>query len=304
MRNWFLSAPLLIAILAIAMGSGIDALVKGIAPNAGLHHLLAWRFLFGSLIALAIFRVQKRPMPTASAIRFHTMRGLIQLSCAFLFFYSLMHLPLAEATTIGFTAALMVPAVALVLLKEPITRVALVATLIGFAGAALAISATPPEAIETTQRPIALAACFLAAFLYALVLVMLRMRATQEDATTIAMFTNTVPAIALLPITFGALGPPNWSDLPLFAMFGGLGFTVWYLMTLAYARTSAQRLAPLEYTALIWSGLFGALFFSEVPGWQTWTGALIIIAACLLVAFEDRFATRKATHMPSSDLPD
>ncbi|MEO0550667.1 MAG: DMT family transporter [Pseudomonadota bacterium] len=304
MLNGFLSAPLLIAVVAIAMGSGIDALVKAIAPDAGLHHLLAWRFLFGAMIALAVFKAQKRPRPQLEAIRFHTIRGLIQLSCGFLFFYSLMHLPLAEATTIGFTAALMVPGVAWALLKEPVTRVAAAATLLGFAGAALAISAAPPDTVETTQRTSALAACFLAAFLYALVLVMLRMRATKEDATTIAMFTNTVPAIALLPVTFGIFGSPQWSDLPLFMMFGVLGFAVWYLMTLAYARTTAQRLAPLEYTALVWSGLFGALFFAEVPGWQTWTGAIIIIAACLLVAFEGRFATRKATHMPSSDLPD
>lgn len=286
------------------MGSGIDALVKGIAPNAGLHHLLAWRFLFGGLIAFSIFRAQKRPAPKPEAIRFHTMRGLVQLSCAFLFFYALMHLPLAEATTIGFTAALMVPGVAWVLLKEPITKVAAAATFIGFAGAALAISATPQGTVETSQRPLALAACFIAAFLYALVLVLLRMRATKEDATTIAMFTNVVPAIALLPVTFGLFGPPSWSDLPWFVMFGVFGYSVWYLMTLAYARTSAQRLAPLEYTALIWSGLFGALFFAEIPGWRTWTGASIIIVACLLVAFEDRFATRRATNMPSSDLPD
>ncbi|MEM9938415.1 MAG: DMT family transporter [Pseudomonadota bacterium] len=304
MLNGFLSAPLLIAVVAIAMGSGIDALVKAIAPDAGLHHLLAWRFLFGAMIALAVFKAQKRPRPQLEAIRFHTIRGLIQLSCGFLFFYSLMHLPLAEATTIGFTAALMVPGVAWALLKEPVTRVAAAATLLGFAGAALAILAAPPDTVETTQRTSALAACFLAAFLYALVLVMLRMRATKEDATTIAMFTNTVPAIALLPVTFGIFGSPQWSDLPLFMMFGVLGFAVWYLMTLAYARTTAQRLAPLEYTALVWSGLFGALFFAEVPGWQTWTGAIIIIVACLLVAFEGRFATRKATHMPSSDLPD
>jgi drug/metabolite transporter (DMT)-like permease len=76
------------------------------------------------------------------------------------------------------------------------------------------------------------------------------------------------------------------------------------LMTLAYARAPAQRLAPLEYSALIWSGLFGSVFFSEYPGWQTWVGAVIIIGACLIVAFEERFSTRTETQMPVSDLPE
>ena len=112
---------ILIAVLAISMGSGIDAMIKAIAPDAGLHHLLAWRFLFGGLIALAVFRAQNRPMPTGEAIRFHTMRGLIQLACAVTFFFALITIPLAVATIIGFTAALMVPIVARALLGERVT---------------------------------------------------------------------------------------------------------------------------------------------------------------------------------------
>lgn len=299
-----LSAPILIAVIAIAMGSGIDAMVKAIAPNAGLHHLLAWRFLFGGLLALSVFRAQKRPMPSLSSIRFHTMRGMVQLGCAVTFFFALMHLPLAVATIIGFTAALMVPFVARALLGEKITATALIATLIGFAGAALAVTGRPQNGAASELFELGVASCFLAAFLYALGLVLLRMRATHEDATTIAMFTNVVPAVLLLPVTIGVFGTPDWSDIPWFLMFGVLGFATWYLMTLAYGRAPAQRLAPLEYTALVWSGLFGSVFFAEYPGWQTWVGAVIIIGACLIVAFEERFSTRTETHMPVSDLPE
>ena len=299
-----LSAPILIAVIAIAMGSGIDAMVKAIAPNAGLHHLLAWRFLFGGLLALSVFRAQKRPMPSLSSIRFHTMRGMVQLGCAVTFFFALMHLPLAVATIIGFTAALMVPFVARALLGEKITATALIATMIGFAGAALAVTGRPQNGAASELFELGVASCFLAAFLYALGLVLLRMRATHEDATTIAMFTNVVPAVLLLPVTIGVFGTPDWSDIPWFLMFGVLGFATWYLMTLAYGRAPAQRLAPLEYTALVWSGLFGSVFFAEYPGWQTWVGAVIIIGACLIVAFEERFSTRTETHMPVSDLPE
>jgi len=311
-----LSAPLLVALIAIALGTCIDALIKGVAPGAGLHHLLAWRYLFGAIIAVFIFRLQKRPKPDAEAIRFHTMRGMVQLGTAFLFFYALMQLRLAEATIIGFTAALMVPVVARILLGERVTPIAMVATIVGFFGAALAISGAPESASEAGNRPLGLAACFAAAFLYALVLVMLRMRATKEDATTIAMFTNLIPALLLLPVLIGfpifeVLQPgnpyasaPEWSYLPYFFLFGLLGYTVWYLMTLAYARAPAQRLAPLEYTALIWSALLGIVYFNEVPGWQLWVGAVIIISACLIVAFEDHFKTRREAGLPASDLPE
>lgn len=310
------SAPILLALVAILMGTGIDAMIKGIAPNAGLHHLLAWRFLFGAVIAVIIFRAQKRPRPSGEAIRFHTMRGLIQVGTAFLFFYALTQLKLAEATTIGFTAALMVPPVAWLLLGEKITPVAMFATIFGFAGAALAVSGQSPVELAEGNRLLGLIACFTSALLYAFVLVMLRMRATQEDATTIAMFTNVVPALALLPVSLGlpiadllSIGDglalsPHWPDLGYFAIFGAMGFTVWYLMTLAYAQAPAQRLAPLEYTSLLWSALLGIIFFAEVPGWHLWAGAVLIIVACLMVAFEDRFRTRTKAGLPASDLPE
>ncbi|MEL7108403.1 MAG: DMT family transporter [Pseudomonadota bacterium] len=296
--------PILIAVFAIAMGSGIDALVKGVAPETGLHHLLAWRFLFGALIALAVFKAQKRPAPSWEAIRFHTFRGVVQVGGAFTFFYALLHLPLAVATIIGFTAALMVPFLAWLLMRERVSRVALLATVIGFAGAALAVMGRPDTGTASDAWILGTVSCFVAAFLYALILVMLRMRATKEDATTIAMFTNVVPAIVLLPITFGVFGHVNVKHIPIFIGLGAIGFAVWYLMTLAYARAPAQRLAPLEYSALVWSGIFGSVFFNEYPGWQTWVGAVVIIAACLIVAFEDRFATRKETGLPVSDLPE
>jgi S-adenosylmethionine uptake transporter len=299
-----LSAPMLIAAFAILMGTGVDALVKGVAPGAGLHHLLAWRFLFGALLSLAVFLALRKPVPGWEAVRFHTLRGLLQLFCAFTFFYALTQLPLAVATTLGFTAALLVAPVARLLLGEKISPIAAGATLLGFAGVAFALSGQSGAGEDAGNQTLGLISLFSSTIGYAFVLVLLRMRALIEDATTIALFTNIVPALAMLPVTFGLFGAPDGRDLPVFALLGGLGYGVWYLATLAYGRAPAQRLAPLEYTSLVWSALLGLVFFDEMPGWQLWVGAVVIIAACLIVAFEGRFRTRREARLPASDLPE
>lgn len=306
MMSRLLAMPVLVAVIAVAMGSGIDALVKGVAPGAGLHFLLAWRFLFGAVIAFAIFKAKRRPRPSGAAIRFHTMRGLLQLFCAFTFFYALTQLRLAEATALGFTAALLVAPVARIVIGEKISPVAVGAALLGFSGVALAVwgSGGTGENIDGANRTLGLIALFASTIGYAFVLVLLRMRATREDATTIAMFTNVVPAIAMLPVTLGLFGFPALASIPLFLLLGLLGYSVWLLMTLAYARAPAQQLAPLEYTALVWSAVFGLLFFDEWPRWPLWAGAVIIIASCLIVAFEGKFRTRREAGMPASDIPD
>jgi S-adenosylmethionine uptake transporter len=50
----------------------------------------------------------------------------------------------------------------------------------------------------------------------------------------------------------------------------------------AYARAEAQVLAPVEYTAFVWSALFGWLVFAERVSPWTIGGALLIIAGCLV----------------------
>ena len=259
-------------------------MVKAIAPEVGLHHLLAWRFLFGSLIAISVFVSKPRPWPTHEAIRFHTLRGILQLAGAGLFFYALTELPLAIATIIGFSAALMVPFIARLILREPVRPVILIAGFAGFLGVGLAVLGSQTEALRASSSIKGVLACMLAAMVYAIVLVLLRMRAMKEEAALIALFTNLVPAIIMLPVALGLFGQVIFSDLPIFMLLGLFGYLVWYLMTLAYARAPAQQLAPLEYTALIWSGLLGATVFHEYPGWQSWVGALIIILSCLYIA--------------------
>jgi S-adenosylmethionine uptake transporter len=299
-----LSAPLLLAVLAVAMGSGIDALVKATAPGAGVMVLVAWRFLFGAMIAGTVFLVQRRAWPPGEAVRFHIMRSLMQVTSAILLFYALTQLALAETVLIGFTAALMVPFAAWIILGEAVSPRAFGLTLLGFAGAAFAVSAAPEGAAAGAHRLFGIASVLASAMLYAVVLVLLRLRAVKEDATTIALFTNGVPALCLSPFLFGLAGPVNVNDLPVFALLGAIGYAVWYLLTLAYARARAQLLAPLEYTALIWAALIGFVFFDEVPGWRVAVGAVLIVAACLGVAFESHFATRRETGQPVSDLPD
>jgi S-adenosylmethionine uptake transporter len=46
----------------------------------------------------------------------------------------------------------------------------------------------------------------------------------------------------------------------------------------------AQRLAPVEYTALIWAALLGWVIFSEPVSGSTIVGAAMIVAACILAA--------------------
>lgn len=297
-------SPLFIYALGVALGSIVDAIVKGVTTELAVITLLAWRFLFGGGFALAAYTAARKPLPEGPAIRFHTLRAIIQLASAFLFFWALTQLSLAEVTVIGFTAALMIGPVGRIILGEQIKATNIAAAMIGFAGAIFAVSAETSGAPETGNRLLGAAAAFASAFLYAITLVLVRLRARQEDTLTIVTFTNVLGGLFLLPVLFWTLPDMNWAYLPVLILLGALGTGVWVLFTLAYARAPAQKLAPIEYTSLIWASLLGVVFFNEVPGWRLYVGSAIIIMACLLIAFQSNFKTRKETGAPASKLPE
>ena len=294
--------PMVLAALGVLSGCLIDVCIKYLAADINVIVLTVWRFIFGGLFALGFFLALKRPWPRWEAWRFHTLRGAIHLTAALTFFYGLTQLGLAEATVIGFTAALMIAPIARILLGERFGAITVAAAIIGFAGAALTLSGQTGGAPEDGNRLIGTIAVLISALTYATSVVLLRMRAQIEDALTILMLANVLPALIGLPFLIAIDPVPAVNYLPIFALLGFFGMSIWWLFTLAYARAPAQRLAPLEYTALIWSALFGWLFFGEVPGWQLYAGAVIIIAACLMVAFEQHFTSRREARQPLSDL--
>ncbi len=295
--------PLLLATLGVACGSGMDALVKFLAQDVALMPLIGWRFIVGAFLSIIIWKVMSGRLPTAEGLRFNLMRGFLFTGVGITFFYAVTQLALSEATVLIFTAALMIPLFARGLLKEKLNPITMVATLVGFAGVALAsLGGEAVGAPQDTNRALGFALGLVSAALYGLGLVLLRMRAGKEDGPTLIMFSNVVPAILLSPFAMqfsmsdviALIGPITLAAL--------LGVSVWWLLATAYAEAPAQQLAPLEYTGLIWATFWGWILFGERPAWTLYLGAVIVIIACLVVAFESHFETRRKTKSPASDI--
>ncbi len=296
--------PILLVCIGVIFGCGVDAVMKHIMlGGTSVITATAWRYIAGAAIMIAVFLALRRPMPGLPAIRFHALRSVAQVISAFGFFYALTQIALAEAVVMGFTAALMIAPIARIVLGEKMSPITILASLIGFAGAALAATAETTGAPAEGNRLYGIAAILISAVLYALNIVLLRLRSKEEDSLTLVTFMNVFPALFLLPFMLLYSDPlprsESWGATLLVACFG---IGIWTLMTMAYAKEKAQTLAPFEYTGLIWSALFGYAFFQEIPGWRVYAGAAIIIAACLVVAFETHFIARREAKLPTSDI--
>lgn len=241
-----LSLPIYgVVILAVFLSSSIDAIVKYASPAVGLHILLAWRFFFGAIIAIFVYRLRSRQEIGAESVRFHTARGLIQLLSVSLYFYSITQLSLAVATILSFTSVLFVLPVAAMVLGERVSAAAVLAAAAGFAGVAITVLDITGlgQSLEVI-RPAGVTAGLASGCLTAFLLVFLRLRSVSEDPYVISMFTNVVPAIVLSPILTGMFGAPAPMEILVFFILGVLGYSAGFsfrLLTLGRRRRRWRR---------------------------------------------------------------
>lgn len=275
------AGPILIYCIGIAVFCAMDAIMKALVAGNPAVTATFWRYIAALPFILLFWWREGRPSIRADMWRPHLVRGGFIAAAAFLFFWSLTRLPLAEAVTFAFIAPLLIPPMAALFLKERLDPGSGLAAVAGFAGVLVAVGADP-SAIPR-ERLVGVAAVLLSAFSYAASIILLRARAASDGPSMVSLLGAIIPAALLVPFVLALPGNrvPAPADWPLVLAAGLSGAIALQFIARAYARADAQLLAPFEYTALFWAALFGWAFFGEGLSVRTLLGAAIIIAACL-----------------------
>ena len=122
-----------VGMAGIATFSMMDAVMKGLVLALGTFTTLFWRSLAGTLMSGALFA--RRPnWPSRATMRLHLARGILGSGMAFLFFWGLARVPIAQAIALAFIAPLIALYLAAVVLKEEVSPRIVGASLIAFAG--------------------------------------------------------------------------------------------------------------------------------------------------------------------------
>jgi S-adenosylmethionine uptake transporter len=275
--------PFAVAGVGIGTFAGMDAVMKGLSIEMGAYNAILWRSFLALTLTATLFFWQRRSLPGLAIARLHIWRGLVTSLMAFLFFWGLVFVPLAEAIGLSFIAPLIALYLAAVLLQERIGGRAILASVIGFAGALVIISGKlGGDYREDIGRGIA--AILLSAILYAYNLILQRRQALIAAPLEIAFFQHaTVFFVYLAFAPFSAVTPAA-QQLPAIAAAAILATTSLLLLSWAYARAEARILIPVEYTAFIWAALFGWSVFGEALNAATLGGTALIVVGCLVAA--------------------
>ena len=270
-----------VAALGIAVYSAMDAIMKGLSIVSGAYAAVLWRSLAGVALLAPVYLARRKPRPTAAAIRLHLARGAVGGASVLLFFWGLVRVPMAQGVALTFLAPLIALFLAAMTLGERIRRVAIGGSLVASLGV-LAIAAGQVQARASEEMVLGSLAILAASVLYAGSLILLRRQAQAADPLEVALFTSIVLSGLLLIASPWFGGWPATDQMPAIVAAALLGSISAVALAWAYRHAEAQVLAPVEYTAFVWSALLGWLVFAERVSPYTVAGAMLIIAGCLV----------------------
>jgi drug/metabolite transporter (DMT)-like permease len=228
----------------------------------------------------------------------HVSRMLVGMTGMALNFLSMILLPLAEATTIGFSVPIFATVLAAVLLGEPTGKWRWGAVAAGFLGVLVIVQPGSGE-VPMLGAGVAVAAALVTA---SVTIILRRLGATELTSTTVFWFAaSSLLPLALLMLPYAHMHEPlTWAVIGGIALAGGLG---------QLALTGSLRLAPvamvmpMDYTSLLWATVLGAWLFGQLPSPWTWVGAPIIVGSGLVIVWREHRLHRRAALSAAAAIP-
>ena len=221
----------------------------------------------------------------------HVSRAAVGLVSMAFTFAALLALPLAEATTIGFSMPIFATVLGALVLGEPTGWRRWAAVLAGFAGV---VVVTQPG---SGHLPLWGGLCGLAAaLLTAVISILLRqLGRTERPMTTVFWFStlSLAPLGIVYVLTARAHPPLVWAILAGVGLFGGAAQLA---MTGSLARGAVSLVVPMDYTSLVWATALGWLVFGTLPGSATAIGAPVIVGSGLYIVWREHQRRREETR--------
>lgn len=260
--------------------------------------MLFYRAFFGLPVVLIWVLTQPGGLTGLATRRplAHLGRSALGVASILCVFQTLTLLPLAEATTISFTAPIFATILSFLVLKEAVGPRRWAAVAVGFIG--VLIVTRPLSLVSgagSTPLPLAgvgfgLAAALLTA---AVTITLRQLRDTEHVAAIVFWFfvCSSIVGALLLPFV------GRMHALTTFALLAGSGVAggvAQLLMTASLQKAPVAVVAPFDYLQILGAVAFGAWLMKTTPTADTLAGAALIAASGLYTAWRERVRRRQA----------
>lgn len=252
---------------------GMSVAGRALRPFLDVPEIMTWRSAIGLVIVLVVargLRVQK--LAAHQRLGWHALRNSVHFAGQGLWFWALMSIPLAQLFALEFTSPIWVVLLAPLLLGERLTRVKIMAAVLGFTGVMVVARPDFGHLDPGVAAALASAVCFAGN-------IMLTKRLTGAEPIITILFWQTAMQLVFGLVITGWDGhvtvPPVAALLPL-AVVGVGGLVAHFSLTKALSLAPATFVIPIDFVRLPMAAVIGMLLYGEGLEWSLVLGAALI----------------------------
>ena len=273
-RNLFLAIGCLT--ISALLFSVMGICIRYASHTVDNYTIVFFRNVVGLILFLPFIFKQGTGFVKTEKLWMHTWRSIVGLAAMYGFFYAIAHLKLSNAMVFTYSSPIFIPVIAWLFLKEKITIAMICAAVLGFIG--VFCVAKPDQGLLNWISVIGIASSLLASMAFVTVRALTQ---TEPPERIVFYFCLIGSALSVIPM-FWVWRPYHLQELLFLIGAGILANVSQIFMSHAYRLAPAGQIAPVNYMAIIFAGVWGFLLWNEVPDLYSVIGFCIILLAILL----------------------
>lgn len=281
-------------LMSAATFIAVQSVTKELGGKFDAVQIAFFRAFVGGLAVMPFLLTRGLSGLKTENLPYHFGRGLFGAMAIFLMVFAIVHMPLADATVIGFTRALFLIVLAVIFLGEKVRWRRWLATAVGFGGVVLMLRPGDDAFQLAALAALAASLCFASAH------VCIKKCTSMKDhpLTVQSWYWLIATSLTLFPALW-FWTTPSWPELMLLLLMGLLSGIGQSFTAYAFSAGEATFISPFDFSRLVWAALVGVIVFGEELLLPTVLGAVVIIGSNVYIARRQARADRaEATTKP------
>lgn len=261
----------------------MSVFLKLAQSDANVYTVGFLRFFFGFLIILPFVLSSRFYIYKTNNFKFHLSRSIINVPMMILGFSALMYIPLEQIKAIGFLSPIIVVILSVIILKERIYIIRILALLIGFIGVLIILR---PGLIEIN---IGAYMVLLSGLLWSTVIIITKFMSKEDSPMTILTYQYTLVSLFTLPLAVLFWTNPTFNVF-FYSILAAITGTILHLcINHSYRLADLSVIQPVWFTQLIFASIFGFSIFGEIPDGWTWAGGILVFSSVLIITYRENY---------------
>ena len=199
-------------------------------------------------------------------------------------FYAISHISLADSSIIQKLSPFIIIILSYIFFKEEMTRFQVFAIIIAFIGITLIIKPSGNNIISMGAL-----AALLGALCAGIAYTCVRYLGTHNiSGEFIIFFFSSLSSLMLLPYLIFDYRTMTFYQLSMLLLAGISATIGQYGVTFAYKFAAAKNISVFDYSQVLFSGIFGYIFFGEFPDFQSLIGYIIVISVGIVLVLRSK----------------